>query len=98
MRLHTEHENHLVTIYGCLKESYVSTPSQQLHDIGQGSIAAPIVWLLISSIILISMKTWSQGVMWSSPDSSVTTKRHADSYVDNTTLWVNGILKETNLR
>ena len=44
------------------------TPTQRLHGIGQGSTAAPIVWLLISSIMLISMKTWSQGVSWASPD------------------------------
>ena len=86
-----QQEHHLVTINGRSVRGYTSTGEQRMHGVGQGSTAAPIIWLLLSSIMLISMKTWSQGVSWKSPDGETITKRHADSYVDDTTLWLNGI-------
>ena len=93
-----QQEHHLVTINGRSSEGYTSTREHRMHGIGQGSTAAPIIWLLISSIMLISMKTWSQGVSWESPDGEIVTKRHADSYVDDTTLWLNGMSDVQNLK
>ena len=44
------------------------------------------------------MREWSQGVTWHSPQANYTTKRHADSYVDDTTMWINGISDVNKLK
>ena len=44
---------------------------------------------MISSILLMSMKKWAQGISWESLDHTKNTHRTADVYVDDATLWVN---------
>ena len=47
-------EFHLVTGHGRSK-TYYSSASTRLHGIGQGSCKVPVIWLLISSIIFLSL-------------------------------------------
>ena len=44
------------------------------------------------------MRDWSKGVTWVAPNHILTTKQHADSYVDDTTLFLNGIPKVQQLK
>lgn len=70
---------------------YGHSKQQHHHGIGQGSTAAPVVWLLISSLMFQSMRGWATGVKWGSPDGKITTHQVADVYVDDATLWINQI-------
>ena len=60
-------QHHILTTNGRSLQSYTSSPEHRLHEAGQGSSSAPTIWLLISSILFISMRQWAQGVRWSSP-------------------------------
>lgn len=98
MSLLETQEHHLILPNGRSKREYHSTPAHWLHGIGQGSTAAPVIWLFISSIMMISMRDWSKGVKWSSPQETLSTQRYADSYVDDTTLWINGVAEVKELK
>ena len=91
-------EHYLILPNGRSKTGYGLTSEHRLHWIGQGSTAAPVIWLFISSLMLLSMGEWSKGVKWSTPQEDLTTQRYADSYVDNTTLWINGEADEEKLK
>ena len=84
-------DHHILTTNGRSKRGYTSTPQTRLHGIGQGSCAAPVIWLLISSVLFLSMRQWAQGVTWRSPNRKTTTIRYADAFVDDSTIWVNNI-------
>ena len=90
-KLLTKQKHHIITTNVISKATYGTTKQQEHHGIGQGSMAAPIIWLLISTILLQSMRTWAQGVTWESPDRQTQTCQVADVYVDDATLWTNGI-------
>ena len=87
--------HHILTCNGKSTEGYKSTFEKPIHGIGQGSTAAPILWLLISSTLFTAMKTRATGMKWSSPTGEINTERVADAYVDDTTLWFNNI-KDTD--
>lgn len=89
--------HYIITANGVSKQAYGTPKENPHHGIGQGSTEAPIIWLLISSILLTSIKTWAQGVVWEAPDQSTHTHRIADVYVDDTTLWVKNIEKIPDL-
>ena len=82
-------EFHLVTGHGHSQRHY-SRNTTRLHGIGQGSCEAPVMWLLISSIIFLSLRTYSPGVTWTTTARNITQTRYADAFVDDTTLWING--------
>lgn len=90
-------EHNITTNNGISKGSYKSTTDTKVHGIGQGSTAAPVTWLLLSSIIFQSMRSWAQGMTWESPDKTQQTHRIADTYVDDTTLWFNRADNTQNL-
>ena len=84
-------QHHLLTTNGRSKGYYASTPYQRLHGAGQGSSSAPTLWLLISSILFISMRNWAQGIKWTSPQGDPVLKRYTDAFVDDTAIWANSI-------
>lgn len=83
--------HYTITGEGISTKSYGSTPKNPHQGIGQGSTAAPVVWLLISSLIYKSMQNWATGVQWQDPKRCETTARKVDVYVDDATLWTNGM-------
>ena len=44
------------------------------------------------------MQAWATGVTWIDPKRNMTLSRKADVYIDNTTLWTNGIHREQELQ
>lgn len=72
-----------------IKKIYKWRKSHPLHGIEQGSMAAPIIWLLISSTLFLSMRKWMKGITTQAPDGQHKTTRYADAFVDDTTLWAN---------
>ena len=84
-------QHHIITTNGRSKQQYSSTPECRLHGVGQGSSSAPTIWLLISSVLFLSMQKWAQGVHSKSPHPSPALTRYTDAFVDNTALWANNI-------
>ena len=80
-------KHYVIMSQGRSKESYRWTKKQQLHGIGQGSTAALIFWLLLSSTLFMSMRKWMQGITIRSHVGQHKVKRYSDSFVDDTTLW-----------
>ena len=70
-------------------EFYTSTTAQPLHGPGQGSRAAPSLWVLVSSIIMNCMSLKSGGVTSSDPQKQKTTHYIMTGFVDDTTHWIN---------
>ena len=82
-------EYYIITTNGKSKENYKWPKSHPLHGIGQGSTAAPIIWLLISSTLFLSMQKWMKGITTQRQDGKHKTTRYADAFVDNTAVWAN---------
>lgn len=85
------HQHYVILQSGKSMRPYGHQPEQPHHGIGQGSTAAPVVWLLISFLMFQSMRGWAQEIRWESLDGKMTTHQVADVYVDDATLWVNHI-------
>lgn len=75
--LHGQH-HHIITGEGTSPHSYGSKHQSPHQGIGQGSTAALVVWLLISSLLLKSMYGWVRGVTWTDPHKSMSISRKAD--------------------
>ena len=90
-------EHYISTSNGISESSDQSSEENRLHGIGQGSTAAPVAWLLLSSTIFQSMRAWAKGMKWESLDSKRDTHRIADMYVDYTTMWFNQVDHTQNL-
>ena len=82
-------KHHIITHNGILKEYYQHTDEIKLHGFGQGSCEAPVIWLLISSIIFLSMQDWAQGLQWQDTSGKTKIKRYSDAFVDDANLWNN---------
>lgn len=92
-----QQQHYVILPSGKSGKPYGHQPHQPHHGIGQGSTAAPVVWLLISSLMFQSMRRWAHGVSWESPDKKMQTHQVADVYVDDATLWVNNIHSPSQL-
>ena len=88
LQLLNQQEHHIVLQTGVANKSYKHTPANSHHGIGQGSTAAPIIWLLISSTIFLAMQQWATGITWKDPTGTQVNFRIADVYVDDATLWL----------
>ena len=96
-KLLAEQKHYIITANGVSKRHYGTTPQRQHHGIGQGSTEAPVIWLLISSVIIQTMRQTVKGMSWTSPSSDMKTTQFADIYVDDATLWTNGEHDATKL-
>ncbi len=62
-----------------------SSTTSTIFGTGQGSGASPAVWLLISTVLLSSLKALSPGGMhFKSPTTHLTIERFSDAFVDDT--------------
>ena len=70
-------------------ECYSNAPDNPLHGPGQGSRAAPSIWVIVSSIIMHCMKQKSRGIQFMAPDNSSQFTHIMTGFVDDTTHWLN---------
>ena len=75
------------------EEYYTNTDQTPIHGPGQGSRAAPSIWVLVSNIIMESMKIKSSGILFSDPTQQHTFQHIMTGFVDDTTHWVNNFNK-----
>ena len=80
---------HIQLPHATSTESYCHTTDNPLHGPGQGSRAAPSLWVIISSIIMHCMEQKSNGLSFTSPKRSINFKHIMTGFVDDTTHWLN---------
>jgi len=68
---------------------YHHTPEKPLHGPGQGSRAAPSLWVIVSSLLMQCMQDKSQGISFQDPMHQNTVKHIMTGFVDDTTHWIN---------
>ena len=73
------------TTFG-ISELYIqSTPGSFLFGTGQGSGASPAIWLMLSAVLLKTLKDLSpRGMFYMSPDGIQMVHRCSDAFVDDT--------------
>ena len=76
--LHTTSENY-----------YSHSERHPLHGPGQGSRAAPSLWIYISSILMQCMEQYSNGIHFTDPHNITLVQHIMTGFVDDTTHWIN---------
>ena len=69
--------------------NYSHTPDNPLHGPGQGSRAAPSLWVIVSSLIMKCMEDKAPGMTFQDPTGTHTSHHIMTGFVDDTTHWVN---------
>jgi hypothetical protein len=87
---------HLKTKLG-LSDEFYSNLDLVLHGTGQGSKASPVIWVAISSVILILIEQQPEGVTMVDPECIEHLKRWMDGFVDDTTAWLNQFCAELRI-
>ena len=72
---------------------YSNTTNSPLHGPGQGSRAAPSMWVIISSLIMECMQQKSNGVQFIDPHHNKSFQHIMTGFVDDTTHWINDFHK-----
>jgi hypothetical protein len=89
-RCHSQVRNNMrhriKTAHGVSPEEYVSSLLQLLFGIGQGSGAAPCLWLLISTILFMALAADGYLMIFECAERLRVNKRNGDGYVDDTGL------------
>ena len=85
------------TALGLSDIEYSQTDGIQLHGPGQGSRAAPAIWVLVSTLLTECLNDTATGITFNNPTRSLQTKRNIDAFVDDTTLWANLWKKQGNI-
>jgi hypothetical protein len=76
---------HLKTQFGISAAYIQSSIDNFLFGTGQGRGASPAIWLLLSTVLLAAhVKVSKRGMLFKSPDNTISIERHSDTYVDNT--------------
>jgi len=78
------------TAHGVSDDYYTSTALDILCGTGQGSGASPLIWAIISSIMILILGRMFRGFTTRDPTGTVTSKRPADTFVDNTNQMISG--------
>jgi hypothetical protein len=78
-------EHHVETGFGVSDASYKSTMEKLLYDIGQGSCSSPIVWALLTQLLLTALGEEFNCISLVSVDGITTDTHPGDSFVDDTT-------------
>ena len=71
------------------EQSYRHNNTHPLHGPGQGSRAAPSIWVIISSIIMQCMAKKSNGLKFQDPTTQYGYTHIMTGFVDDTTHWIN---------
>ena len=66
---------------------------QPLHGPGQGSRAAPSLWVIVSSIIMHCMGQQSHGIQFQDPHGNTKMDFITTGFVDDTTHWINNFIQ-----
>ncbi len=74
---------------GVRSDWYRHSPAFPINGTGQGSCASPIVWVLISVVLINALRSLHKGMSFQSPDGSITSVRPIDGIVDDTTIGMN---------
>jgi hypothetical protein len=77
-------EHHISTGFGVSDISYSSTLEKLLYEIGQGSCSSPIMWALLSQLILTALEDKYECITVVSVDKSTISTQRGDSFVDDT--------------
>ena len=70
---------------GVSSDWYCHSTAFPIYGTRQGSCDFPIVWVLISVVLINALRTLHEGMKFYSPDSSIISVRHIDGIVDDTT-------------
>jgi hypothetical protein len=84
-------EHHIETGYGVSDNAYSSTLEKLLYGIGQGGCASPILWALLSQLLLIALGEKFDCIRLVSVDGEEEHVRPGDSFVGDTTT---GVMKD----
>jgi hypothetical protein len=87
---------YVTTGHGTSTAFYTNRADHQLHGPGQGSRAAPAIWLIVSTLLIEVYKLKASQLTLTNPDNTVTSSRHTDAYVDDATIFCNQ--QPTNLK
>ena len=71
------------------QQSYNHSDDHPLHGPGQGSRAAPSLWVYISSVVMNCMSRKSNGITFKSPDNKHQFNHIMTGFVDDTNHWIN---------
>ncbi len=83
---------HIQTQHGISNQSYSSTADTKLHGPGQGSQCSPAIWTLVSTLILQAVRRKSPGTVFTDPRQQLTVAHYMQSFVDDSSIWVNDFL------
>eukprot|EP00978_Attheya_sp_CCMP212_P042039 scaffold249897_cov51-Attheya_sp.AAC.2 len=81
---------HMDTAYGVSKESNRHSASDPSYGMGQGATDGPGGWSLVINVIVKSHNQKAYGSFIVDPIKSIKIRRRADSFIDDTSLVVNG--------
>ena len=70
-------------------QSYTNTIQKPLHGPGQGSRAAPGLWVIISSLLMDCMDDNAPGLTMSDPYQKEEICQIMTGFIDDTTHWIN---------
>ncbi len=74
---------------GVSEHWYRHSPAFPIYGTGQGSCASPVVWILISVVLINALKALHRGMVFTSPDGGTVSSRPIDGIVDDTTIGTN---------
>ncbi len=74
---------------GLCESWYKHNEAYPIYGTGQGSCASPVVWTLISVVLINALQHLHQGMIFQTPDGKTVTKRPIDGFVDDTTIGTN---------
>ena len=86
---------HVKTAHGKSTHSYTHTNQRPLHGPGQGSCAAPAIWMLLSTLLLEVLKHTPIQVSHHNPALMLTSSCQVNFYIDNAMLWANNVTSTT---
>lgn len=79
---------HIKTTAGTSEASYSTTENYTIHGPGQGGRGSPSVWLVVSSLIMKTMKSeQAKGSYLTNPQRSMETTQLMTGFVDDITHW-----------
>ncbi len=68
---------------------YRHTPAFPIYGTGQGSCASPVAWILISVVLINTLRSLHTGMSFSLPDGWIVSSCPIDGIVDDTTIGTN---------
>jgi Reverse transcriptase (RNA-dependent DNA polymerase) len=87
-------KHYVRTALGISKAYFESSPESVLYGSGQGSSGSPSLWIVVSSILFRALEAIvGVGAKFPNPDGSVTTTTTTTAFVDDTTNFINSILR-----